>query len=241
MSGHTFSPTHVARIALAGAVIGLGALAAAGQANAEPVAPPLPTPVPGETPAPGTARDGSPGERASRCAGTTTGRGTARAGGREPPVRAGEQAGAVGLPAGCLASGPGPVRIHRYAAWPDARSGPTPAGSRSGAAAAARVHIADRPGVQRTSANGVIRGRAASAAWLLPVERATAARVLRPASRARPGCATAARAGSTDALAAPSTPAPGSPRVRTARSRSGRRPPPGSKGSRTRSRARASA
>ena len=53
MSGHTFSPTHVARIALAGAVIGLGALAAAGQANAEPVVPPLPTPVPGETPAPG--------------------------------------------------------------------------------------------------------------------------------------------------------------------------------------------
>ena len=53
MSGHTFSPTDVARIALAGAVIGLGALAAAGQANAEPVVPTLPTPVPGETPAPG--------------------------------------------------------------------------------------------------------------------------------------------------------------------------------------------
>jgi hypothetical protein len=49
MSGHTFSPTHVARVALAGAVIGLGALATAVQASAEPVAPPLP----GEPPAPG--------------------------------------------------------------------------------------------------------------------------------------------------------------------------------------------
>ena len=173
----------------------------AAQANAEPVAPPLPTPVPGETPAPGTARHGSPGERASRCAGAATDRGTAGAGDREPPVRAGEQSGAVGLPQGCLASGPGPVRIHRYAAWPDARSGPTPAGSRSGAAAAARIRIADRPGVQRASANGVIRGRAASAGGVLPVERATATRVLRRACRARPGCATAARAGSADALA----------------------------------------
>jgi hypothetical protein len=53
MSGHTSSLTHVARTALAGVVIGLGALAAAGQANAQPVVPPLPTPVPGETPPPG--------------------------------------------------------------------------------------------------------------------------------------------------------------------------------------------
>lgn len=50
---HTSSLTHAARIALAGAVIGLGALATAVQASADPVAPPLPTPVPGETPAPG--------------------------------------------------------------------------------------------------------------------------------------------------------------------------------------------
>ena len=53
MSGHTSSPTHVARIALA-AVIGLSALATAVQASAEPVAPPLPPPVlPAEAPAPG--------------------------------------------------------------------------------------------------------------------------------------------------------------------------------------------
>ena len=44
---------HVARIVLAGAVIGLGALGMAVQASADPVAPPLPTPVPGEAPAPG--------------------------------------------------------------------------------------------------------------------------------------------------------------------------------------------
>ena len=53
MSGHTSSLTHVARAALAGVVIGLGALAAAGQAGAQPFVPPLPTPVPGETPPPG--------------------------------------------------------------------------------------------------------------------------------------------------------------------------------------------
>ena len=40
---------NVARIALAGVVIGLGALAAATQANADPIVPP----APGETPAPG--------------------------------------------------------------------------------------------------------------------------------------------------------------------------------------------
>ena len=54
MSGHTSSPAHVARIALAAAVIGLSALATAVQASADPVAPPLPPPVlPAEAPAPG--------------------------------------------------------------------------------------------------------------------------------------------------------------------------------------------
>ena len=49
MSGHISSPRQVAKIALAGVLIGLGALAAATQANAQP-APPLPPPVPGEAP-----------------------------------------------------------------------------------------------------------------------------------------------------------------------------------------------
>ena len=52
MSGYTSSLRQVAKIALAGVVIGLGALAAATQANAQP-APPLPPPVPGEAPPPG--------------------------------------------------------------------------------------------------------------------------------------------------------------------------------------------
>jgi hypothetical protein len=49
MSGHTPSLRQLAKITLAGVVIGLGALAAATQANAQP-APPLPPPVPGEAP-----------------------------------------------------------------------------------------------------------------------------------------------------------------------------------------------
>jgi hypothetical protein len=53
MSGHTSLFGQVTRIAVAAAVIGMGALVAATQANAEPVAPPLPTPVPGQPPAPG--------------------------------------------------------------------------------------------------------------------------------------------------------------------------------------------
>lgn len=46
------SPAYVARIALAGAAIGLGALALAGQASADPEVPPYPTPV---APTPGAA------------------------------------------------------------------------------------------------------------------------------------------------------------------------------------------
>lgn len=57
MSGHTSSRAHVTRIALAGAVIGLGALATAVQASADPVAPPLP----GEAPAPGQPVPEAPG------------------------------------------------------------------------------------------------------------------------------------------------------------------------------------
>lgn len=52
MSGYISSPRQVAKIALAGVLIGLGALAAATQANAQP-AMPLPPPVPGEAPPPG--------------------------------------------------------------------------------------------------------------------------------------------------------------------------------------------
>ena len=57
MSGRTSSPSHVARIALAGAVISLGALAMAAQANADPVPPPYPAPV---IPEPGVVPPGQP-------------------------------------------------------------------------------------------------------------------------------------------------------------------------------------
>ena len=53
MSGHTSSLTHVARTVLAGAVIGFGALATAGQASADRVPPPLPgEPLPPGQPVP---------------------------------------------------------------------------------------------------------------------------------------------------------------------------------------------
>ena len=149
MSGHTSSLTHVARIVLAGAVIGLGALATAGQASADPVPPPLRCRAPA-LPS-GTARAGSPRGRGRRCAGAATSRRTVRAGGPEPAVRIGNSRRPVGLPAGRLASSQGPLQFRRNAAWRDARRGPTPAGSRSGAAAATRIHVAERPGVQRAS------------------------------------------------------------------------------------------
>jgi len=102
-------------------------------------------------------------------------------------------------PQGYLAPGPEPVRTDRFAR-PDAHSGPTATRSRSTAAAAARIHFTDRPGFRDSLvANGARPGRAASAAWVLSVERATAARV-RTAHGARPGHATDGRAGSSDAL-----------------------------------------
>jgi hypothetical protein len=130
------------------------------------------------SPGSGAARDGGAGERSGGSATAATGRDADSAGDPEPRVRVGEFVGAVGLPQGCLASGPGPVRIRRYATRRGARNGPTAAGSWPGAAAATRIHLAERPGVQRPSAGARPR-RTGTAAWVLPVERAAAARVLR--------------------------------------------------------------
>jgi hypothetical protein len=118
----------------------------------------------------------------------------------EPRLRLGSiRFGPARGPQGYLAPGPRPVRTDRFAR-PDAHRGPTAARSRSTAAAAARIHFTDRPGVRDSLvANGARPGRAASAAWVLSVERATAARV-RAAYGARPGRATDGRAGSSDAL-----------------------------------------
>ena len=180
MSGHTSSLTHVARTVLAGAVIGFGALATAGQASADPVA----AAAAGRASSSRTARAGSPRGRGRRCASAATSWRTVRAGGPEPAVWIGTVERPVGLPAGRLASSQGPLQFRRNAAWRDAPRGPTAAGSRSGAAAATRIRIAELPGVQRASRDGFIRRRAAATAWVLPVERAAAAaRVLGAACR----------------------------------------------------------
>ena len=184
MSGHTSSLTHVAKTALAGVVIGLGALATAGQANAQPVVPPLPTPVPGETPPPGQPVMDVPGAEPVAAP-------------APPPVGAPSVPEVANQQYG-QGSRPGPLSFLRDA-WHQAQDpygfaetppgempagDPAPAGSRSGTAAAARIPVADRPGVQRASAGGgELRRRPASAGGVLPVNGATAARVLRRASR----------------------------------------------------------
>jgi len=72
---------------------------------------------------------------------------------------------------------------------------------RSSAAAAAWVHFTDGPRVlDPRPAEGSRRGGAGAAARLLSAERATAARVFRPAGDARPGRATHGCAASSAAL-----------------------------------------
>ncbi len=127
-----------------------------------PPAPEVPFPLVSQCSKPQAAEAG-------RRACAATGRAPAGAGDRQPRVRIRAFGRPVGLPQGCLAPGPGPVRIRRHAARPDARRRPTPTGSRSGAAAAARIQVADRTGVQRASAgDGFVRGRPAAAGGVLP-------------------------------------------------------------------------
>ena len=78
-----------------------------------------------------------------------TGRRAAGARDPKPRVWTGFEAGRVGLPQGCLAPSPRSVWIHRYAARPDARGDPTAARGWACATAAARIYVADCPGVQR--------------------------------------------------------------------------------------------
>jgi hypothetical protein len=139
---------------------------------------------------PGTARGRGFGQQSSSSPGTAApGRDADGAGDPEPGIRVGEYLGAVGFPQGCLASGSGPVRIHRYGAWRHARKFSAAAGRRSRAAVAPWIHLAERPGVQRP-AGGAHPRRGGTAARVLPVDRAAATRVLRSACAARSGLAT---------------------------------------------------
>ncbi len=188
MSGHTSSPTHVARIALAAAVIGSSALATAVQASAEPVVPPLPPPVlPAEAPAPGQPVLEVPGiEPVAAPAPPPVG---------PPPVPE------IRNPQYGSGNSSGPLGFLRDA-WNQAKDpygfNETPLGQMPGGAPpppGAGPAPQLPPGYTSLNApesNGPASGadgrRAASAGGVLPAGRATAARVLRRASR--PGYAT---------------------------------------------------
>ncbi len=111
--------------------------------------------------APGTWRARSPrsaGDRRAGCRGDRRARAAARrttagTGDLQPQVRVRTIRRPVGIPAGCLAPGQGPVQLRRNAGRPDAGRRPTAARCRSGAPAAARIQIAERPGV-RSPGNG---------------------------------------------------------------------------------------
>ena len=137
----------IATAAIAGTIIGFGALGMAANAAADPVPPRC-----------RRARSPRPaGDRARSRRRPRRGRLVAAPPPVGPPLvpeianpkyGSGQFERAVGLPAGCLAPGQGPVQLRRNAGRPDAGRRPTAAGCRSGAAAAARVQIADRPGVR---------------------------------------------------------------------------------------------
>ena len=193
-------PANTVRIAVAGVIIAGGALAMAGQAGADPVLP-YPTPAPPSpaeaTPAPGqpvASSDGLVGPPPPPPVGPPTVPEI-----QNPVYGAGQTPGQLGYlrdiwhtfhsgnPLDALTAPAGSCA--RTAAW-----------SPSTAAAAARIHINERPGVQRPSASRARPGRAAAATRVLPVERATAARVLRLSGGARSGRTADDCAGSADAL-----------------------------------------
>ncbi len=199
----------IATAAIAGTIIGFGALGSAASAAADPV-PPL---VPGE-PAP----PGQPVIEEPAPAGQPVGGDVVAA---PPPVGppmvpeianpkygSGQSDGPLGFLRDAWHQAKDPVQLRRNAGRPDARRRATPTGCRSRAAAAARLQIAERPGVRSPAVGAAGRpghrgGRSAAARGLLPDQRPTASRLLRCASPAErpagdgadPGCAT------TDALA----------------------------------------
>ena len=187
MSGYTSSLTHVARTALAGVVIGLGALAAAGQANAQPVVPPLPTPVPGETPPPGQPVMDVPGAEPGRRACAAADRGAGRAGGSRAQYGQGSSPGPLGFlrdawhqaqdPYGVKPGAPGQVPA---ATPPPPGAGPAPQLPPGYQSLTDPASSGPPPGGWK------LCRRTASAGGVLLAQRATAARVLRRASR--PGC-----------------------------------------------------
>ena len=203
LSGHPFSPTHVARIALAGAAIGLGALAAAVPANAQPV-PPLPTPVPGQPPPPGQPVMEAPGSEPIAAP-------------APPPIGApvvpeisnprygqGSRPRAVRLPADAWHQAQDPYRFTG-----------TPPGQMPAAATAPAEPVRHRncrpdtnrltdPASNEAAAAEPPHGRDRLCPRYYPLTGPPASRVLRRAAPARPPRATAARAARR--LAAPDLP-----------------------------------
>ncbi len=185
MSGHTSSPTHVARIALAAAVIGLSALATAVQASADPVRRRCRRRC-RRSSGSGTARAGRPGVRAGRRARAAT-----RSGHRpcrrsaNPQYGSGNSSGPLGFLGmrGIKPRTRTDSTRRRLARCPEApRPRPEPVRRRS-----CRPDITSLTDPESNGPAGGADGRrAASAGGVLPAGRATAARVLRRASRPEP-------------------------------------------------------
>ena len=197
-------PANAARIAVAGVIIAGGALAMAGQAGADPAVPyPTPTPSDPAAAAPGPGQpvvesvDGPVGPPPPPPVG-------------EPPVPEiqnpvygqGQTPGQLGYLRDIWHTFHSGNPLDALTAPPEVAPGPPP-----GAGPAPQLP----PGyisLNAPESNGPSAGRArpgwtAAVAWVLPVERATAARVLRRAAYgARPGRATSGHghAGSADAL-----------------------------------------
>src|ERR1700722_19449727 len=179
------SPTHAAWIAVAGAIIASGALSLAGPAAADPAVP-SPTPV---APTPGAAAP-APGQPVAVPSDGSVGPPP------PPPVGAppvpeipdptygqGQTPGQLGYIRDIWHSFHSGNPLAAMTAPPDEATGPPPGagpppGRGASAAAAARVRVADGPAVlDPRLAKGARRDGSASAAWVLPAERAPAARV----------------------------------------------------------------
>ena len=129
---------------------------------------------------PGAARDRTGRRRTHRRTAAPASGSAARARDGEPALRKREEQRSTGLPPRRLAPGEGSVQLRGYPRGRDARIGASARG-RSTSAPAARICLDQRPRLRDdpTAISGASRGRACSAAGVLPAERATAARVFR--------------------------------------------------------------
>ena len=198
-------PANAARIAVAGVIIAGGALAMAGQAAADPAVP-YPTPVPSgpaaAAPAPGQpvveSSDGPVGPPPPPPVGPPTVPEIPN-----PVYGQGQTPGKLGYLRDIWHTFHSGNPLDALTAPAEVAPGPPPGAGPAPPLPPGYTSVNAPESSTPALPNGPRSGRAASAAWLLSVERATAARVLRRAAYgARPGRAAIGRAGSADAVAA---------------------------------------